>query len=116
MIQWIAASSIDYWNPIVELDDQTDLQDDDGIPEFIRVTDELDLHGTPPEIIPEMIEEFLSNASLLGLKRWRIVHGKGKSKLKYLTLKTLKGNALVKAYGDAPPENGGWGATIVILN
>ena len=115
MIQWIAASSLDYWNPTLEFDDPNTLQDDDGIPEFIRVTDELDLHGTSPEIIPEMIEEFLSNAALLGLKRLRIVHGKGRSKLKYLTLKTLKGHDLVKAYGDAPPESGGWGATIVIL-
>jgi dsDNA-specific endonuclease/ATPase MutS2 len=115
MIEWISAKNIDYWNPSMGYNEETDLEDDEGIPEFIRVTDELDLHGTNPGIIPEMIDEFVSNAILLGLKRLRIVHGKGRSKLKYITRKTLAANKFVQAYGDAPPDNGGWGATIVVL-
>ena len=85
------------------------------IPEYFIVTDELDLHGASPDLVPEMIEEFINNAILLGYKRVRIVHGKGRSRLKYLTLKILQIHPVVVSFSDAPPESGGWGATIVHL-
>ena len=86
------------------------------VPDYYVVTDELDLHGFFPEQIPEMIEDFLANAKKLGLKRVRIVHGKGKSKLKYIVHKNLTLHPLVTKFSDAPPEAGGWGATIVLLD
>ena len=85
----------------------------DDIPEMIVVTDELDLHGTPLEIIPEMIEEFLANAMRLNLPRLHIIHGKGKSRLKHLVVTILKDDDRVAAWHDAPPQFGGWGRTIV---
>lgn len=83
--------------------------------EMFFVTDVLDLHGFFPEQVPEVIEEFIKNAIILRLHRLRIIHGKGKSKLKYVVLKELEKNPHVTEFGDAPPEIGGWGATIVIL-
>ena len=88
---------------------------DENLPEYIRVTDVLDLHGTDPAIIPDMIESFIANAMELNLKRLRIIHGKGKSRLKHMTINILIHNEYVLRYYDAPPDIGGWGATIVEL-
>jgi DNA-nicking Smr family endonuclease len=87
----------------------------EDIPEYNIITDVLDLHGAPLDQIPEMIHEFINNAVLLGIDRVRIIHGKGRSRLKYLTLITLQSNQYVSNLHDAPPESGGWGATIVEL-
>lgn len=88
---------------------------DEELPEFIEVTDVLDLHGFFPEQVTEMVEEFINNALELKLYRLRIIHGKGKSKLKWTVHQVLKENAHVTWFGDAPPEIGGWGATMVEL-
>jgi DNA mismatch repair protein MutS2 len=88
---------------------------EEKFPNYFIVTDVLDLHGFFPEQIPEMIDEFIKNAVSLKLQRLRIIHGKGKSRLKYLVLKELEKNPHVVEFGDAPPEIGGWGATVVIL-
>lgn len=87
----------------------------DDIPETIVVTDVLDLHGTPIKIIPEMVDEFLSNAVDLELATVQIIHGKGKSRLKHLVLDLLACASQVERYYDAPPQFGGWGRTIVEL-
>jgi DNA-nicking Smr family endonuclease len=87
----------------------------EGIPEQVPVTDELDLHGFFPEQIPEMLEAFIENAKSLGLFRLRVVHGKGKSRLKYEVHRVLKSRTDVAGFSDAPPELGGWGATVIFL-
>ena len=87
-----------------------------GIPERIEVTDTLDLHGFFPEQIEEILTAFVENAKELNLKTIRIVHGKGKSRLKFEVYQYLKNNSAVQSYHDAPPELGGWGVTIVELN
>ena len=88
---------------------------DDYLPEYVYVTDELDLHGFFPEQAPEIVNEFIRNAKELKLKRLRIAHGKGKSKMKWTVHRVLKEHPDVAAFSDAPPESGGWGATIVEL-
>ena len=79
----------------------------------VHITNILDLHGFFPEQIEEIVNDFLENASCLNLKQVRIVHGKGKSRLKYEVIKVLKHHPLVESFGDAAPFLGGWGATIV---
>ena len=88
-------------------------QPPEGIPESIAVTDTLDLHGFFPEQIPEIMEAFLDNAIDLGLHRLRIIHGKGKSRLKFEVYQVLKKHPRISRFYDAPPESGGWGSTIV---
>ncbi|MBD3287206.1 DNA mismatch repair protein MutS [candidate division KSB1 bacterium] len=83
--------------------------------DYFIVTEVLDLHGFFPEQVPEIVDEFIKNALELKLYRLRIIHGKGKSKLKWVVLNELKENPHVESYQDAPPEIGGWGATIVHL-
>ncbi|MDI6792431.1 MAG: Smr/MutS family protein [bacterium] len=73
------------------------------------------MHGFFPEQVPEMIREFINNAVDLKLAGLRIIHGKGRSKLKYLVRNELKKHPQVAWFGDAPPEIGGWGATLVEL-
>jgi DNA mismatch repair protein MutS2 len=87
-----------------------------GISETIVVTDTLDLHGFFPQQIPEMIEAFINNAIDLGLHRLKIIHGKGKSRLKFEVYQVLKKNPHISHFHDAHPENGGWGSTIVELS
>ena len=79
------------------------------------VTDTLDLHGFFPQQVPEMVADFIDNAISLGLSRLRIVHGKGKSRMKWEVRQVLKEHPAVAKFTDAPPEAGGWGATIVYL-
>ncbi len=81
----------------------------------IRVTDTLDLHGFFPEQIPDVVESFIENAFELELKTLRIVHGKGKSRLKYEVHQVLKQSPHVGRFYDASPGMGGWGVTIVEL-
>ncbi|MDZ7265688.1 MAG: Smr/MutS family protein [candidate division KSB1 bacterium] len=96
--------------------DQLDSEpDDENLPEFIEVTDVLDLHGFFPEQIPEVMEEFINHAQELGLVNLRVIHGKGKSKLKWAVHQVLKNHPRVIWFGDAPPAYGGWGATIIEL-
>ncbi|GBD94343.1 endonuclease MutS2 [bacterium BMS3Abin05] len=85
------------------------------LPKLIEVTDVLDLHGFFPEEIPQIIDSFIENALELKLCEVKIIHGKGRSKLKWIVLKMLDSHSAVVDYYDAPSSNGGWGATIVEL-
>ncbi len=89
------------------------------IPEEFRepivVEDELDLHGFFPEQISEILTEYLPFAQEKNYREVRIIHGKGKSKLKHAVIRFLKKSPLVESFHDAPPELGHWGATIVVL-
>lgn len=97
-------------------DFETENEDEDeALPEYIEVTDVLDLHGFFPEQVGEIVEEFIKNAFDLQLYQLRIIHGKGKSKLKWTVYQALKNHPDVAWFGDAPPDLGGWGATIVEL-
>ena len=94
-----------------------DFEDDAfDLPEVIEITDILDLHGTPIDIIPELVRDFIDNALSLGLARVQIIHGKGKSRLKYLVYQQLQDHLRVIRFYDAPPETGGWGRTVVELD
>ena len=88
---------------------------DKNFPEYVEITDVLDLHGFFPEQIPEVVEEFVRSAVEKGLKNVRIIHGKGKSRLKYEVRQALEVNPHVAWFGDAPVGYGGWGATIIEL-
>ena len=94
--------------------EQSTSAEDLASPPYI-VTDTLDLHGFFPQQVPPMIRDFIDNARPLKLRRLRIVHGKGKSRLKWEVRQALKANPDVESFADALPESGGWGATLVLL-
>ena len=81
----------------------------------IEVTDTLDLHGFFPEQVKEVVSSFIENAIDLNLEYVKIIHGKGKSRLKWEVHRVLKEDQRIIDFKDAPPESGGWGATLVQL-
>jgi dsDNA-specific endonuclease/ATPase MutS2 len=81
----------------------------------IPVTDVFDLHTVPPRDAEAVVEEYLSEANRLGLKALRIIHGRGIGVQREMVRRILARTPFVAAFGDAPGEAGGWGATVVTL-
>ena len=81
----------------------------------IPVTDVFDLHSVPPRDVQAVVEEYLHEAHRLGFKALRIIHGRGIGVQREMVRAILARTEFVLAYGDAPAEAGGWGATIVTL-
>lgn len=84
-------------------------------PVRIPVTDVFDLHSVPPRDVRLVVEEYLAEAHLLGLKALRIIHGRGIGVQREMVRSILARTPFVLDFGDAPGEAGGWGATIVTL-
>ena len=84
-------------------------------PVRIHVTDVLDLHSVPPREVEGVVEEYLAESHRLGFKALRIIHGRGIGVQRETVRKVLARTSFVAAYGDAPAEAGGWGATLVTL-
>jgi len=66
------------------------------------------------EARPE-IEDLIDNALLNGLRMVRIVHGKGTGILRQKIRQYLRKNKKVKTFHTPPPETGGDGVTVVML-
>lgn len=81
----------------------------------LAIEDVLDLHTFHPKDIPNLLEDYFSECMQAGIFSVRIIHGKGKGIQKRRVQKLLKENSLVVSFKDAPPEAGGWGATLVEL-
>ena len=62
-----------------------------------------------------MVEEYLEAATRQGLRQVRIIHGRGTGVQRQMVRQALSRNPHVEAFGNAPPEAGGWGATVVLL-
>jgi dsDNA-specific endonuclease/ATPase MutS2 len=75
----------------------------------------IDLHTFSPRDIPELIESYLEECYEAGLKEVRIIHGKGIGVQREIVRKALSKSPLINTFSQAPPEAGGWGATIAIL-
>lgn len=90
---------------------------DDPFPEPVRIPieDVLDLHSVSPRDVKAVVEEYLSEANRLGLKALRIIHGRGIGFQRESVRGVLAATPFVLSYADAPPEAGGWGATVVTL-
>ncbi|MBC8391707.1 MAG: Smr/MutS family protein [Deltaproteobacteria bacterium] len=84
-------------------------------PVKLPVEDVLDLHTFKPKEIPELLEDYFSDCIQAGIFSVRVIHGKGSGTLKNRVHALLKKNPMVDAFRNAPPEAGGWGATLVEL-
>ncbi|MCK5147114.1 Smr/MutS family protein [bacterium] len=87
----------------------------EDLPAPIVVRDILDLHGFFPEQIPEIMDAFIENALDIHCYELRVIHGKGKSRLKFEVREYLKTDMRIASFVDAAPHLGGWGATIIYL-
>jgi dsDNA-specific endonuclease/ATPase MutS2 len=81
----------------------------------IPITDVFDLHTMHPKEVADVVEAYLEEANRLGLKSLRIIHGRGIGVQRQIVRSVLARMPFVTAFGDAPPDAGGWGATIVRL-
>ena len=86
---------------------------DEPVP--IPIEDALDLHAFAPRDIPSVVEEYLEAAQARGFREVRLIHGRGQGVQRSIVRSVLTRHPLVEGFADAPPERGGWGATIVRL-
>lgn len=75
----------------------------------------LDLHGLRSEEAIEKLDKFLSDALINGYDEVNIYHGIGTGKLAYAVKTFLKSHPSVLSFSDAPPSQGGFGATVARL-
>ena len=87
--------------------------DDEPVP--IPIEDALDLHAFAPRDVPSVVAEYLEAAAARGFVEVRLIHGRGIGAQRARVRSLLAGHPLVGGFADAPPERGGWGATIVRL-
>jgi Smr domain len=80
-----------------------------------RDFDVIDLHSIPPQMVRAVVEDYLEEAHRRGYKWVRIIHGKGIGVQREMVRSILDRTPFVIDFNDAPPEAGGWGATIVTL-
>ncbi len=81
----------------------------------IPIRDVFDLHAVPARDVEGVVEEYLIEAHKLGMKALRIIHGRGIAVQRDTVRRVLARTSFVLAFGDAPLEAGGWGATVVTL-
>ncbi|MCX7787461.1 MAG: Smr/MutS family protein [Spirochaetes bacterium] len=80
----------------------------------------IDLHGMTQEETRNAVIQFLRNCRRKGIRRVLIIHGKGyhstaPAVLGTLVKELLKNIKEVEDFGPAPPQQGGSGATWVLL-
>ena len=84
-------------------------------PVEVAIEDALDLHAFAPRDIPDVVSSYLDAAAHAGFREVRLIHGRGKGVQRKRVQSVLSRHLLVAGFSDAPPERGGWGATIVWL-
>lgn len=100
---------------IDELEDESEVDPFNPFPEPIRleISDVFDLHTISPRDVKIVVEEYLMEARSAGYRSVRIIHGKGRGMQRNMVHSILARTPFVSDWTDAPPEAGGWGATIV---
>jgi DNA-nicking Smr family endonuclease len=90
--------------------------DQDTVPAVpVPIEEVLDLHPFRPRDIPSVMEEYLREAAARGFQEVRLIHGRGKGFQREVVQQLLARHPQVLRFADAPPERGGWGATLVWL-
>jgi DNA-nicking Smr family endonuclease len=81
----------------------------------IPIGDAFDLHSFRPEDVASALDEYLRAAKAAGLSEVRVIHGKGTGARRAEVRRLLARRTDVLEFSDAPPERGGFGATVVLL-
>lgn len=89
--------------------------DDEGEPFVLPIGEELDLHAFAPRDVVSVVEEYLLECRTRGILSVRVVHGRGKGVQRAEVRRLLARVPFVESFADAPPQAGGWGATVVRL-
>lgn len=84
--------------------------------EFVMDTGpEIDLHGFLPRDTCKVLDCYLQDVHRKGMKEVRIIHGKGQGVQRARVQAYLSRRTDISGFRDAPPEQGGKGATLVLL-
>ncbi len=81
----------------------------------IPIEDSLDLHPFRPGETAAVVDSYLEEAVRRGFPRVRLVHGRGTGVQRAIVRSVLARSPHVVSFADAPPEAGGWGATVAVL-
>jgi DNA-nicking Smr family endonuclease len=88
---------------------------DEPEPVDLPIEDSLDLHAFAPGDVRPVVDEYLKEAVARGFLEVRLIHGRGIGVQRASVQTLLARHPLVERFFDAPPERGGWGATVVVL-
>ena len=77
------------------------------------ISPELDLHAMTVDEAMPLVQEYLNDAFLAGLKEVRVVHGKGTGILRQAVMRELRKHPLVKSFRGGGRFEGSTGATVV---
>lgn len=86
-----------------------------AVPAAPLMAPEIEVRAQRVEEVMPRIERFLDDAALAGLRRVRIVHGKGTGTLRRVVREMLADHPLVTSYETAAREDGGEGVTVAYL-
>ena len=101
------------WSERVRAEKQKGNESGDSTPPLVLDTGkELDLHHFNPADTERLVDEYLRIAVEKGYAEVRIVHGKGKSRVKQRVYAVLENHPVVNALHD---DSYNWGATVVEL-
>lgn len=84
-------------------------------PIAIPITGELDLHTFRPAEISRLLTDYLEECRRRGIRRVRIVHGKGTGTLRETVHACLRRSPVVRSFALGDETSGGWGATLATL-
>jgi dsDNA-specific endonuclease/ATPase MutS2 len=100
-----------------DTEDEAEVDPFNPFPEPVRIEirDVFDLHSIAPPEVKRVVEEYLREARRMGFRSVRIIHGKGQGTQREIVRSLLARTPFVESWTDAPPEAGGWGATIARL-
>jgi dsDNA-specific endonuclease/ATPase MutS2 len=84
-------------------------------PVRLPIEDVIDLHTFRPQDLAPLIEDYIDACLQAGFSSVRIIHGKGRGIQRQRVRELLRRSPHVASFQDAPPEAGGWGATIATL-
>jgi DNA mismatch repair protein MutS2 len=76
---------------------------------------EINVIGSNVDEATDKVDKFLDEAFMAGAETLRIIHGQGKGTLRRAIKDLLKGHPHVERFAEAPPNQGGSGATVVAL-
>jgi len=87
----------------------------DDEPVEVPIEDSIDLHAFAAREVRSVVDEYLRAAHARGFREVRLIHGRGIGVQRASVQSLLGRHPLVAGFTDAPPERGGWGATVVRL-
>jgi DNA-nicking Smr family endonuclease len=95
-----------------------EMPEEDGpfeAPVVLPIEPEIDLHPFAPRDVRAVVDAYLEEAARAGLREVRLIHGRGVGAQRASVQALLARHPEVERFADAPPDRGGWGATLVWL-